>query len=172
MKYLSDDIKHDVKIDENAYVFPGAVVVGDVEIAEDASIWYNAVLRGDIAPIKIGKRSNIQDNATVHVDYDMPAIIGDFVTVGHGAVIHGSTIGNKCLIAMNSVILSGCKIGNNCIIAAGAVVPENTVIPDYSMVAGIPAKIKKTLTDDDIEKVMAGNKDYVRLAKAMIKLHK
>ncbi len=159
-------IKQNLKIDPTAFIAPGARLIGDIEIKEDASIWYNVVLRADIAPIRIGKESNVQDNATVHVDYDMPAIIEDNVTIGHNAVVHGAEIGHHSLIAMNATVLSGAKIGHHSIVAAGAVVPEKMEVPPYSMVVGIPGKIKKTLAEEDLKSVKAGNLDYIELGKA------
>ena len=117
-------------IDKSVYVATGAIITGDVTIAEDCSIWYNAVIRGDEYPITIGSRSNIQDNAVVHVGAGHSCIIGQNVTVGHGAIVHGCTVGDDTLIGMGAIILNGARIGKNCIIGAGALVSEGKEIPD------------------------------------------
>ena len=119
--------------------------LGDVTIGADSSVFYYAVVRGDEASITIGRRRNIQDNSTVHVDYGFPTVIGDDVTVGHNYVIHGCTIGDASLIGMGSTILNGAKIGKHCLIGAGSLVTQNTVIPDGMLVIGSPAKVKKDL---------------------------
>ena len=136
-------------VDETAFVASGARIVGAVTLRADSSVWYNAVLRGDSASITLGARSNIQDNASVHVDSAHPVVIGDDVSVGHNAVVHGCTIGDGSLIGMGSVILSGARIGAGCLVAGGAVVLEGTVVPDGSLVAGVPAKVRRELTDDE-----------------------
>jgi len=133
------------EIDAEAFVAPGAVVLGDVKIGKYASIWPGAVLRGDVSFIEIGDYSNVQDIACIHVDTGGPCVIGRFVTFGHGAVVHACEIGDNVLIGMNATVLSGAKIGSGSLIAAGAVVLENAVIPPNSLVAGVPAKVKKTI---------------------------
>ncbi|WP_326910224.1 gamma carbonic anhydrase family protein [Sedimentibacter sp. MB31-C6] len=135
------------EIDKRAYIADGAQVIGAVTLEEYCSIWYNTVIRGDVNSIKIGKYTNIQDNSVVHVEGDNPTIIGDYVTVGHGAIIHGCVIEDHCLIGMGSVILNGAVIGRGSIIAAGAVVKENAIIPPFSMVVGIPGKVIKTIPE-------------------------
>lgn len=152
------------KIDEAAFIAEGAAVIGDVTIGYGAGIWFNTVLRGDTHPIKIGRFTNIQDNCTVHVMHDHPAEIGDYVTVGHGAIVHGCTVGNNCLIGMGSVILSYAQIGDNCIIASGSVVPERKVIPPNSMVMGVPGKIVRTITPEEIENIRRSAVQYSELA--------
>lgn len=135
------------KIDENAFVAPNATVIGDVEIAADSSVWFGAVLRGDESPIRIGRGSNVQDNAVLHCDHNSPMLIGDNVTIGHGAIIHGAVIGSDTLIGMGAIVLNGANIGEGCIIGAGAVVKENAEIPPFSMLVGVPAKVIRTLDD-------------------------
>jgi len=154
----------DIKTGQNVFIAPGARLIGDVTLKDGANIWYNAVLRADVASITIGVNTNIQDNATVHVDYDTCCVLGDRVTVGHGAVLHACNIGDDCLIGMNAVVLSGAKIGKNCIVAAGSVVPEKMEIPDNSMVAGVPAKIKKTVDEAAMEAIRFNNGEYLKLA--------
>ena len=139
----------------DAFVAFNATVRGDVRIEEGASIFYGAVLRGDRAPITIGPGSNIQENCVVHVEYDLPVVLGRDVTVGHGAILHGCTVGDETLIGMGAIILNGAKIGRHCLIGAGALVTQNMVIPDGSLAFGSPAKIRGTLTDEAIEEIRA-----------------
>ena len=135
------------EISPDAFVAPSADIIGRVKIAADASVWFGAVIRGDEAPISIGEGSNVQDNAVLHCDHQSPMNIGRNVTVGHGAIVHGATIGDNVLIGMGAVILNGAKIGDNCIIGAGAVVKENADIPADSMLVGVPAKVIRTLDE-------------------------
>ena len=141
--------KDQIKIHESAYIAPGAVVLGDVNISEDVGIWFHATVRGDRAPITIGKKSNIQDNCVVHVEPSHPVVIGENVTIGHSAVIHGCTIGDNTLIGMGAILMNGCKVGKNCIIGAGSLVTQNTIIPDNSLVLGNPAKVKREVTSEE-----------------------
>ena len=136
-------------LDPSAFVAPGARVIGGVTLGEGSSVWYNAVLRADGDTITVGAGSNLQDNVSVHVDTGRPVLIGENVSVGHNAVVHGCTIGDGSLIGMGSVILSGALIGEGCLIAGGAVVLEGAVIPPGSLVAGVPAKVRRELTDDE-----------------------
>ena len=148
----------------SVYIHPTAVLCGAVSLGENVSIWPCAVLRGDIAPITIGENSNIQDNACVHVNYNCPATIGRGVTVGHGAIIHGSKIGDNCLIGMNAVVLES-EIGPNCLIAAGAVVTAGKNIPAGSLVMGVPAKVIRELTEDEMNYILQNGREYVKLGK-------
>ncbi|MCS1410729.1 MAG: Acyl-[acyl-carrier-protein]--UDP-N-acetylglucosamine O-acyltransferase [Verrucomicrobia subdivision 3 bacterium] len=134
---------------EGVYLAKGAVVIGDINMGRESSIWYNAVARGDINSIKIGEYSNIQDNSLIHVADECPCIIGDWVTIGHTAIIHACTIGNECLIGMGATILDGAEIGDQSIIGANALVTGDTKIPPGSMVVGSPAKVKRALTDEE-----------------------
>jgi carbonic anhydrase/acetyltransferase-like protein (isoleucine patch superfamily) len=136
-------------LDPAAFVAPGARVIGDVRLGEGASVWYNAVLRADSDSIVVGAGSNLQDNVSVHVDSGHPVVIGENVSVGHNAVVHGCTIGDGSLIGMGSVVLSGAVIGEGCLVAGGAVVLEGTVVPPGSLVAGVPAKVRRELSDDE-----------------------
>ena len=136
-------------VDPSAFVAPGARIIGSVSLGPEASVWYNAVLRGDSASITIGAGSNLQDNVSVHVDAGRPVVIGDDVSVGHNAVVHGCTVGEGSLIGMGSVVLSGAEIGPGCLVAGGAVVLEGTVVPPNSLVAGVPAKVRRELTEEE-----------------------
>ena len=138
------------QVDESTFLAETAVLIGDVRVGPLSSIWYGAVLRGDESPIRIGKGTSVQDNCVLHCDRCSPMVIGDNVTIGHGAVVHGATIGDNVLIGMGAVVLNGAKIGKNSLVAAGAVVKENADIPENSMVVGVPAKIIRTLTPEQI----------------------
>ena len=133
------------RIGADVYIAPTAVVIGDVEIMDGASIWYGAVVRGDLAPIRIGRDTNVQDNCTIHVDAGQPAEIGASVVLGHNAVVHGCTIEDKCLIGINAVVLNGARVRSGSIVAAGAVVLENQVVGPLELAAGIPAKVRRQL---------------------------
>lgn len=135
-------------INEKTYIAEGAQLVGNVIMEEYSSVWHNAVARADINTIKIGKYTNIQDNAVLHVEDDRDTIIGDYVTVGHGAMLHGCSVEDHCLIGMGSIVLNGAIIGRGSIIAAGALVKENEVIPPFSLVVGVPGKIVKQLPEN------------------------
>ncbi len=137
------------RIDDSAFVAAGARIVGEVILKPGASVWYNAVLRGDGAPITVGANSNLQDNVSVHVDAGYPVVIGENVSVGHNAVVHGCTIGDGALIGMGAVILSGAVIGAGSLVAGGAVVLGGTVVPEGSLVAGVPAKVRRELSDQE-----------------------
>jgi carbonic anhydrase/acetyltransferase-like protein (isoleucine patch superfamily) len=132
------------------WIAPTATVVGDVRLGEQVSVYYGAVLRGDSDTIRVGDRTNFQDNVTVHCDRGAPTTVGAGVSVGHNAVLHGCTVEDDCLIGMGSVVLSGAVIGAESLIAAGAVVPQGAVIPPRSLVAGVPGKVRRELTDDEV----------------------
>ncbi|HWS49945.1 MAG TPA: gamma carbonic anhydrase family protein [Microbacterium sp.] len=144
-----------------AFVADGARIVGDVRLATGSSVWYNAVLRGDSASITIGERSNVQDNVSVHVDADHPVVVGEDVSIGHNAVIHGCTIGAGSLIGMGAVVLSGAVIGIGCLVAGGAVVLGGTSVPDGSLVAGVPAKVRRPLTEEERAGLLANAEIYI-----------
>lgn len=152
---------------ETASIANGAVVVGDVTVGDYTSILFNAVLRGDDASIRIGRCSNIQDNATVHTDRGRPTVIGNHVTVGHNAVVHGCTVGDGSLIGMGAVVLNGAKIGKHCLIGAGSLVLEGQEIPDGSLAVGNPAKIKRMLTEKEIQKIYENSIVYVETGKRL-----
>lgn len=150
-------------IHQDTFIAENASVIGDVKIGQASSIWYNAVLRGDIESITIGKYSNIQDNATVHTGKNEPTQVGDYTVVGHNAIVHGCTIGDNCLIGMGAIILNGANIGDNCIIAAGAVVTERKLIPSNSFVIGVPGKIIRQVTQEEIKAIKDNAIEYNKL---------
>lgn len=152
-------------IHETAFIAEGAIVKGNVSIGADCGIWYHTTIRADREKIKIGTGSNVQDNCVVHVDEEYPVVIGEYVTVGHGAVVHGCTIGNNSLIGMGAIILNGARIGKNCIVGAGALITQNTIIPDNSLVIGSPAKVIRSVTHDEAASNMRNAKEYVQEAK-------
>lgn len=138
------------QVDDSAFVAANATLVGSVVLEEGASVWYGAVLRADNEPITIGKGSNVQDNCVFHVDQGKPLSLGEGVSVGHGAIIHGATVGDHVLVGMGATILNGAVIGDECLIAANALVPQGAVIPPRSLVAGVPGKVRRELSDDEI----------------------
>lgn len=155
---------HTPSLDGETFVAAGARIVGAVRLEARASVWYNAILRGDRDSITIGAGSNIQDNVSVHVDREHPVVIGRDVSVGHNAVVHGCTIGDGSLIGMGSVVLSGAVIGAGCLVAGGAVVLEGTEVPDGSLVAGVPAKVRRALTDEERAGLLRNAEVYVMLS--------
>lgn len=148
------------------FIHKRAYVAGNVKLGDCANVWCGACIRGDIAPVVIGKNSNVQDNATVHVGYGKPAVIGDNVTVGHNAVVHGCTVGSNVLIGMGAVILDGAKIGDGCIIGAATLIPQNKEIPAGSVVYGNPYRIARRASEEDRKGVLANAQAYIRLAEA------
>lgn len=149
-------------IHENSYIADGAIVLGNVSVGEESSIWFHSTVRADRAEIIIGNRSNIQDNAVVHVDEGFPVHIGNNVTIGHGAVIHGCRINDNTLIGMGAIILNGARIGENCVIGAGALVTQNMIIPDNSLVIGCPAKIMRQVTAEEVRGNLSNADEYVK----------
>ena len=153
-------------VHSTAYVDVSAQVIGDVEIGADSSVWMNAVVRGDVNTIRIGQRSNVQDGTVVHVMHEThPTRIGDDVTIGHAAIVHGCTIGNRVLIGMGATILNGAVIGDDTIVAAGTLVTEGAVIPPRSLVMGSPGKVRRTLSDEDVASILEYAANYVRYKK-------
>lgn len=133
-----------------AWVSDSAQVIGDVELGQDASVWFGAVIRGDSEAIRIGRNTNIQDLSVLHADQGVPLVIGDNVSVGHQAMLHGCTVGDGSLVGIQAVILNGARIGRNCIVGAGSVVTENKEFPDRSMIMGTPARVVRTLDDAQV----------------------
>jgi len=151
------------KVPKSVFVAPNAAVIGDVEIGEDSSIWFNSVIRGDVNQIRIGARTNIQDGSVLHVTYQKWALeIGDNVTVGHGAILHGCTISSNCLIGMGARVLDGAQVGEFSLVAAGSLVLQGDKVPSNSLVAGVPAIVKRTLTPEEIEQIKASAERYVK----------
>ena len=150
-------------INESCFVAPNATIIGGVTMDENASVWYGAVLRGDGSEIIIGKNSNVQDNATVHCDPDFPVHIGENVTVGHNAVIHGCTIEDDVMIGMSATVLNGAVIGKGSIVGAGALVREGQIITENSLVIGIPAKVVKETTEEQRKAILENAMHYVAL---------
>ena len=152
------------KLAEDVFIAEGACVIGNVTIGPGSSVWYNTVIRGDIAPVVIGKNTNIQDNSTIHVDRGRPAVIGDNVSVGHGAVVHGCTVEDGALIAIHATVLSGAVIGAGSIVGAGAVVGEGKTIPPGSLALGVPARVLRQVTAEDAERTARTVRSYAALA--------
>jgi carbonic anhydrase/acetyltransferase-like protein (isoleucine patch superfamily) len=150
---------------EEVWIADTARVFGQVTLGNECSVWFGAVLRGDGDTIIVGNRTNIQENAVVHIDPGFPSTIGNECIIGHGAIVHGATLGNNVLVGMQATVLNGAKVGNFCIIGAHALVTEGMQIPDYSLVMGVPAKVVKQLTPEQIEKVKKNAETYVRLSK-------
>ncbi|TNE82173.1 MAG: gamma carbonic anhydrase family protein [Bacteroidetes bacterium] len=165
-----DRLKKPLVHGKQTFIANTAVVIGDVEMGDNCSVWFGAVIRGDSDIIRIGNRSNVQDNAVIHCDPGAPAIIGDDCVVGHSAIVHGAQLGNAVLVGMHATVLNNAKIGNNVIIGANALVTGGTVIPDNSLVLGSPAKVVKTLTDDQIQGIYENAKVYVEKAEAYLSL--
>ncbi|MER6439562.1 gamma carbonic anhydrase family protein [Streptomyces sp. NPDC001185] len=156
----------DPRVDPEAFTAPTAVVIGDVTLGAGAGVWYGAVLRADCGPIVIGADSNIQDNCTLHVDPGFPVTVGERVSVGHNAVLHGATVEDDCLIGMGATVLNGAVIGAGSLVAAQALVPQGMRVPPGSLVAGVPAKVKRPLTEEEREALTLNGTFYVELAKA------
>jgi carbonic anhydrase/acetyltransferase-like protein (isoleucine patch superfamily) len=152
------------QIDPTAWLAPNATVIGDARIEAGASVFYGAVVRADMAAVRLGAHSNLQDNVVVHTDTGLPAIIGAGVTVGHAAVVHGCVIEDRCLIGMHATVLNGAVVGAGSLVAAGSVVREAAVVPPRSLVAGVPGKVLRELTDQEYERVVGGAGVYVELA--------
>lgn len=151
-------------IPNGVFVAQNATVIGDVVVGEKSGVWFGAVIRGDCLPIRIGRRTNVQDLCVLHVDDINRLTIGDNVTVGHRALLHGCEIGNNVLIGMGAIIMNGAKIGGNCIIGAGALVTEKTEVPAGSLAIGFPAKVRRPLTDDEVSVIKTSAAHYVETA--------
>lgn len=156
---------HGPAVSHSSWVAPNAVIAGPVALHEETGIWYSATVRSESESIVVGAHSNVQDSATVHADPGFPVDIGAWVTVGHNAVVHGCTIGEGSLIGAGAVILNGAVIGAECLIAAGALVPQGMSVPPRSLVAGVPAKVRRALTDDEILANRRNTENYCELAR-------
>lgn len=162
--------KYTGKIGEHVFIADGAQLSGpDINIGKDSGIWYNAVLRSSHSSIDIGERTNIQDNCVLHAEEGKPISIGHDVTVGHSAIVHACTVGDNTLIGMGAVVMTGCKIGKNCLIGAGALVTQGTVIPDGMMAFGSPAKVRRPLTEEEIQGNRESAEEYVQEAAKHLK---
>ena len=149
------------EVPQTVFVADGVRLIGRIRIGDRSSIWFNAVLRGDNDRIVIGRETNIQDGAILHVDAGFPCIVGDRVTVGHRAILHGCSVAEGVVVGMGAILLNGAKIGREALIAAGAVVKEGQEIPERSLAVGIPAKIIRELNEDDIRRMEEGTRDYI-----------
>jgi len=150
---------------KRCFIAAGAQIIGGVELGELSSVWYNAVIRGDLNHIRIGRETNIQDNCVLHVTTELPVIVGDRVTVGHGAILHGCVVEDDCLIGMGAIVLDGAHIGAGSVIAAGTLVRERMEIPPHSLVVGVPGVVKRTLDPSTIEMIREAGRHYVELTK-------
>lgn len=138
-----------MRLIDGVYITDTARVLGELTLGEDVNLWYGVVIRGDVAPISIGKRTNVQDNVVIHADHDCPLAIGADVSIGHGAVVHGVEVGAGSLIAMNATVLGGTRIGERCLIGAGALLPPGMEVPDESLVVGVPGRILRPINDQE-----------------------
>lgn len=164
------DLKHHEQpaVAEDVFIAPGARVVGRVSIGTGSSIWFNAVVRGDLEQIQIGEETNLQDNVTIHVEIGFPTIIGNRVTVGHGAILHGCIIEDETLVGMGSIVMNGSRIGSGSVIAAGSLVTAGTIVPPRSLVVGSPGKVVKRLPEEDLPLVRGSYKIYRELARSYL----
>lgn len=161
----------DPQVDDGAFAAPTSVVIGEVTLHAGASVWYGAVLRADCGPIVIGADSNVQDNCTLHVDPGFPISVGERVSIGHNAVVHGATVEDDCLIGMGATVLNGAVIGAGSLVAAQALVPQGMQVPPGSLVAGVPAKVKRELTPEEREVITLNGTMYADLARAHREVH-
>lgn len=159
------------EIDPEAFVAPNASVIGEVTLRAGASVWYGAVVRGDVERITVGADANIQDNVTLHADPGFPLTIGERVSVGHNAVVHGATVEDDCLIGMGATVLNGAVIGAGSLVAAQALVPQGMVVPPGSLVAGVPAKVRRELSEEERQGVTLNGTLYADLAKTHRAVH-
>ncbi|BBG23934.1 gamma carbonic anhydrase family protein [Sulfuracidifex tepidarius] len=155
------------RVSENSFIHSTAYVIGDVEIGDMSSVWHYSVIRGDNDSIQIGNGSNIQENSSVHTDPGYKVRVGDKVTIGHNAVVHGATVGSNVIIGMGSILLNGCRIGDFSIIGAGAVVPEGKEIPDYSLALGVPARVVRKLQEEEIKVIEENATEYINHVKRL-----
>lgn len=153
---------------ERVFLAEGSRLIGDVEIGDDSSIFYNTVVRADLAEIRIGKRSNIQDNATLHISTGIGVYVGDDVTVGHNAILHSCTIEDNVLVGMGAIVMDGARIRKNSVVAAGALVPQNKEYPEGSLIVGAPARVARSLSDEEIRKFHEGVLHYIDIKDALL----
>lgn len=154
------------QVAQSAYIHPSAQLIGDIAIGEESSVWCNATLRGDVHSLRIGSRTNIQDNSVLHADFpDFPLTLGDRVTVGHSVVLHGCTVEDDALIGIGAVVLNGARIGKGSVIAAGALISEGTEVPPYSLVMGVPGKVRREVSGEERERFRVNADHYVELCR-------
>ena len=154
------------EVHQSAFIEESAKVIGDVHIGEQSGVWFNSIVRGDVNYIRIGKRTNVQDNCTLHVTKDVyPLILGDDITVGHSVVLHGCTIRDRCLIGMGAIVMDNAEIGEDSIVGAGAVVSEGTKVPPGSLVVGVPGRVTRTLRPEDKERIKRSALNYIAYAR-------
>lgn len=152
-------------VDPSVFIAPGAIVLGDVTLQAESSVWFNAVIRGDTDSIRIGRQSNIQDLAVIHCDEGVPCTIGDRVTLGHAAIVHGATVEDDCLIGIRAVVMNGARIGAGSLVAVGALVTEGVEIPPGSLVMGVPGKVVRQVSERDLQRIRHAAEHYVTAAK-------
>jgi carbonic anhydrase/acetyltransferase-like protein (isoleucine patch superfamily) len=157
-----DTRHHPDYIDPSVFIAAGAVITGDVRIGAQSSVWFNAVIRADIDRVVIGERTNVQDGVVIHVDAGAPALIGSGVTIGHAAVVHGALVEDDVLIGIGATVLSGAKIGRESILGAGTLVTGGTIVPPRSLVLGLPGRVVRSLSDEEIASIKSGAAHYVQ----------
>lgn len=162
-------IKDEIKLDGSVFIAPTVTIVGKVTIGRNSSVWYQSVLRGDVDQIIIGENSNIQDGSIIHCVEGYPAKIGNNVSLGHGVILHGCTLEDNILVGMRATVLTGAVIGSNTLIAAGALVGEGVIIPPNSLVVGIPAKVKKEITENQSKLIEMTYKSYLEYSRLYLK---
>ena len=143
------------------FVAENATIAGDVTLGDECSVWFGASLRAEVERIEVGARSNIQDNAVLHADSGFPCVVGEGVTIGHGVILHGSTVGSNCLIGMGSILLNGCVVQRDCLVGAGSLLTQGFAAPEGSLVVGSPAVVKRKLSKEEIEKIREGARHYL-----------
>ena len=167
---LRSYLGHSPKIPATCYIDSSAQILGDVELGEHSSVWMNAVLRGDVNSIRVGSNSNVQDCSVLHGQRNLyPVIVGDWVTIGHNATVHGCVVEDMCVIGMGATVLNNSRIGEGCIIAAGSVVPEHTVVPPRTLWAGVPAKLRREITDKDRDLIREYAQNYLDYVEIYLK---
>ena len=148
--------------EKSLFIAWNAEIAGDVKLETETSIWFSAVLRGDLAAIRVGRGSNVQDGAILHVDYDVPTMVGEYVTIGHGAIIHGCTIHDRCIIGMGAIILNGAEIPSDSVVGAGALVSGTRSYEEGSLIIGTPARAIRKLTAEEVEKIILNAESYIK----------